>query len=110
MNTLDTLQEMLVRDHHLRPDQVTPDARLADLGIDSLALVELMFQCEDRFGIEVPLGNPEDLQTLGDVARFVDRLASPGAAGGAARCAGAGARAGAGPVREQAPPASPAGP
>jgi acyl carrier protein len=102
MDTLETLQDMLIRDHQLSRDQVAPEARLADLGIDSLALVELMFQLEDRFGIEVPLGNSDDLQTLGDVARFVDELVARAAAGRPARRAGA--------TREDAPPPSPARP
>jgi hypothetical protein len=37
-----------------------------------------MFQVEDRFGIEVPLDNPDDLRTLGDVARYVDGLIEQG--------------------------------
>lgn len=88
MSTLETLQDLLMHDHQLTPEQVAAEARLPDLGIDSLALVELMFQVEDRFGIEVPLEDPDALQTLGDVARYVDTLI----ARGPSRSGGAGAR------------------
>ncbi len=84
MSTLETLQDLLMHDHQLTREQVAPEARLPDLGIDSLALVELMFQVEDRFGIEVPLDDPEALQTLGDVVRYVDALVARGRPRGAA--------------------------
>jgi acyl carrier protein len=36
-------------------DSLDPDASLADLGVDSLELVELIVDIEDTYGIEVPL-------------------------------------------------------
>ena len=38
------------------PDEVTGDASLGEdgLGFDSVALVDLLFACEDHFDIEVP--------------------------------------------------------
>lgn len=38
----------------LDPDSVTPDSRLSDLGIDSLALVEAIFAIEEAFDVTVP--------------------------------------------------------
>jgi len=42
--------------------EVTPDKTLADLGIDSLGLVESIFAIEEEFDIQVPFNanNPED--------------------------------------------------
>jgi acyl carrier protein len=74
MNTLDTLQEILMRDHSLSREQLAPTAELATLGIDSLALVELMFQIEDRFSVQIPGDNPTDLRTVADVVAYVDHL------------------------------------
>lgn len=38
----------------LEPSDVTPDSTLADLGIDSLGLVESIFAIEEAFDITVP--------------------------------------------------------
>ena len=74
MNTLEMLQDLLIKDHSLTREQLTPEAELSTLGIDSLALIELMFQVEDRFGISLPDDKVPDLVTVGDVATFIDGL------------------------------------
>lgn len=38
----------------LEPGDVTPEATLADLGIDSLGLVESIFAIEEAFDIQIP--------------------------------------------------------
>jgi len=38
----------------LEPSDVSPDSTLADLGIDSLGLVESIFAIEEEFDISVP--------------------------------------------------------
>lgn len=38
----------------LEPGDVTPEASLADLGIDSLGLVESIFAIEEAFDIQIP--------------------------------------------------------
>ncbi len=74
MNTLELLQDLLIRDHALTREQLTPEAQLSALGVDSLGLIELMFQVEDRFGISLPDDKVPELLTVGDVVRFIDQL------------------------------------
>lgn len=62
---------MLVKDFKVDPDQLTPDARLEDIGIDSIGVAELLFSIEDAFGLKLP-DVPLDLATFGDVVRYVD--------------------------------------
>lgn len=55
------------------PERLTDSATLRDLDLDSMMLLEVMMEVEDRFGVK--LG---DLQlppnpTLGDIADCVDR-------------------------------------
>ena len=53
--------------------RVVPDAVLADLGVDSLMLLELMFEFEDRFGIKLS----QDLKaprTVGGLVTLMDGL------------------------------------
>lgn len=38
----------------LQPETLTPDCALADLGLDSLAMVEAIFAIEEAFDITIP--------------------------------------------------------
>jgi acyl carrier protein len=62
-----------VKDYRLPADRLTLEAPLADLGIDSLDTVELLWNVEDLFKIKLP-SEPVELPTLGDLVRFVDEL------------------------------------
>jgi acyl carrier protein len=69
--TFDWIHATLVQDYKLDPPSLTLDASLETLGIDSLAVAELLFNVEDKFHITVsPDSAP--LSTLGDVVRFID--------------------------------------
>jgi acyl carrier protein len=74
MNTLCTLEQILVRDYGVAAAQVTPEATLESLGLDSLSMLELMFKIEDHYGLKITEDLPADMQTVGDVVVFVDRL------------------------------------
>lgn len=54
------------------------DARLADLGLDSLACAELAIAVEERFAVSLVDGDFSDLTTVGDVAATVRRAMAPG--------------------------------
>jgi acyl carrier protein len=71
--TFDRLCAILMKDYKLEAGQLTPDAPLEALGIDSLGVADLLFNIEDEFGISVP-PEPVQLLTLGDVVRFIDDL------------------------------------
>jgi len=72
-STFERLSAILAKDYKLSPERLTLDAPLEDLGIDSLATVELLWNIEDAFKIKLP-SEPVNLPTLGDVVRFVDEL------------------------------------
>ncbi len=73
--TFQRLADMLVKDYNVASNQVTPDATMESLGIDSLGVAELLFTVEDTFGIVLPT-TPVALATVGDVVRFIDSLAA----------------------------------
>jgi acyl carrier protein len=74
MSTLQTLQDILVKDYRLTRDQVAPDAVLATLGLDSLSVLELMFKIEDQFYLKIADDTPTDLVTVNDVVLYIDSL------------------------------------
>ena len=74
MTTLETLQEILVREFNLTREQLAPAAELTALGVDSLDLLELMFKIEDRFGVTIRDDTPTNLLTVSDVVVYIDGL------------------------------------
>lgn len=85
MNTLERLQTLLMNHYPLQLEDLTPQARLEDLQIDSLGVMELFFSIEDEFHIKVP-NQQVPLETVGDVVAYIDKLcaeqgADPAAAG-----------------------------
>lgn len=45
-----------------------------DLNLESLAVMELMFELEDRFNISVPMNLLPEVSTIGDLAKLVQRI------------------------------------
>jgi acyl carrier protein len=74
MSTLETLQDILVKDYRVQREQVAPDAVLTTLGLDSLSVLELMFKIEDQFHLKIGDDTPTDLVTVNDVVRYIDGL------------------------------------
>jgi acyl carrier protein len=59
-------------------DQISMDDRLQDLGLESLDALELVFDIEEKFNIEIPVNANEanigGFETVADVVREVDKL------------------------------------
>jgi acyl carrier protein len=81
MTTLQTLQDILVRDYDLERERLAPDAVLATLNLDSLSLLELMFKIEDNFSVKITGDTPTDLVTVHDVVMYIDGLLAAAAPG-----------------------------
>jgi acyl carrier protein len=57
--------------------QIKPDATLlGDLDLDSLDTMELTLQMEERFGIEIPDEELEDLETVQDAVELIEQRMS----------------------------------
>ncbi len=70
MELLPKLQSMLQEQFGLTAEQLQPDKTLADLGIESLSIIEFMFDVENEFGIEFSQeGDPP--RTVGDLLALV---------------------------------------
>ena len=71
--TIERLRAILMKDYGLTPEVLTLDAPLESLGIDSLGVVELLFNVEDEFKITLP-SDAVPMPTIGDVVRYIDQL------------------------------------
>ena len=72
MATIDAIREILQENLDIEPAMVTEESTFDSLDIDSLDMVELICDLEDKLGIE--LGEPEGLQNVGDVISYIDSL------------------------------------
>ena len=72
--------EIIAEQAMLDPGEVRMDAAPADLGLDSLGMVEIVFAIEEAFDISVPFNanDPEasefDISTIGATVEAVRRL------------------------------------
>ncbi|WP_248298169.1 acyl carrier protein [Tabrizicola sp. YIM 78059] len=71
---------ILAQELLLPPGEISPDARIDDLGLDSLGKVEAIFALEERFGIAIPFNANEpdlpefDFATVQQIVDGVERL------------------------------------
>lgn len=72
MATLDTVKEVLESNLDIDPENVTEEATFEDLGIDSLDMVELICDLEEKCSVD--FGEPEGLTTVGDLVEYIDNL------------------------------------
>jgi acyl carrier protein len=73
MSSLQTIRDMMVKQFDLKPEDLTPEATLEGLGLDSLSVIEFTFNLEDELKIKFPDERVE-LKTLGDVVNLVDKI------------------------------------
>jgi acyl carrier protein len=71
--TFETMKRIIVKDYELAPERLTPDTPLTDVELDSLAITELIFALEDEFNVTAKT-NGQGMQTLGDIAAYIDQL------------------------------------
>ena len=69
---LERIREHLAAELEIDPDRIQEDTRFKeDLEADSLDLVELVMELEDRYGIRVSEEEAADIETVGDAVDFV---------------------------------------
>ena len=69
------LADYLKRD----PKTIQPDHHLRDdLGLDSMAVIELLYKIEETFDIQIPDQDLVGLSTVGTVAEYVGARLAPG--------------------------------
>ncbi|MCB1143073.1 MAG: acyl carrier protein [Leptospiraceae bacterium] len=77
MADMEKIKAIIVEQLGVDETEVTPEAHfIDDLGADSLDTVELVMALEEEFGIEISDEDAEKIQTVGDVAKFIDKLKS----------------------------------
>ena len=70
---LEKLIELLCEQLDIETDEVNENTDIvADLGADSLDVVDLVMTLEDAFDIEIPDEDIEKIHTVGELARYLE--------------------------------------
>ena len=70
----DQIITLIARSKSLDPATITPATSFDELQIDSLDKINLSFEVEELFHIEIPDASLNSLRTVGDVIAGVERL------------------------------------
>ncbi|HXA20351.1 MAG TPA: phosphopantetheine-binding protein [Thermoanaerobaculia bacterium] len=70
------VQMIAAKKYSLDPATITPESTLESLGLDSLDLIELLFDVEDEFQIRVPQDGGSALKTatIADIVESIRKL------------------------------------
>ncbi len=71
--TLHELQSIISQHFGVPMADLDPERTMEAFGLDSLGVIELMFNIEDHFGIKLPEDGPK-VSTLNELARWVDSV------------------------------------
>lgn len=74
MNVADKVVEIITREQHLEPGKVTPDSTFAELGIDSLDGVNILFALEEEFKIDIPDAIAQNMKSVRQVVESLTRV------------------------------------
>lgn len=70
------LIKSLLEEKVKHPEKIEPQARIKDLGIDSLDLVDLMLEAEERLGITLNDDDLMNIDTVQDAVSLLDEKTS----------------------------------
>ncbi|MDR2713451.1 MAG: acyl carrier protein [Clostridiales bacterium] len=73
MTELEQIQEILAREMQINPELLQNNATMDDLGLDSLAVLELLMIIEDSFEISIDDEEATKLTTVGQLADLVEQ-------------------------------------
>lgn len=76
---IDKIVEIIVRYADIEPGEIKKESKLAeDLGLTSFAVMSLMGDFEDEFGITIDDTELIDIQTVGDIADYIQKMKKQG--------------------------------
>jgi acyl carrier protein len=73
MDTLELLKEFVKSHVDNPPENITADSKLVEIGIDSLNLLELLFEVEEKCGIRFSNDMPQP-ETVGQLIEIFEKM------------------------------------
>ena len=72
MSTFEQVKETVIDTLNFDGELTENSDFFKDLEADSLDVVELMMAVEEKFGIQIPDEDVQNLHTVGDVVKYID--------------------------------------
>ena len=72
MSTLELIKEYISKHAVNPPENLTLESRLDGIGVESLAMLELLFEVEDKYGITLPNDAPMP-ETVGQLVELIEK-------------------------------------
>jgi acyl carrier protein len=72
MSTIEAIKSILQDNLDIDPESINESTTFDSLNIDSLDMVELICELEDRLNLE--LGEPEGIKTVGEFVEYIENL------------------------------------
>jgi acyl carrier protein len=74
MNVEQKVVEIIAREQHFEPGKVTSNSTFAELGIDSLDGVNILFALEEEFKIDIPDTIAQNMKSVRQVVESLTRV------------------------------------
>jgi acyl carrier protein len=69
------VDDFLLTQTHISPEKLAdPSIKMVDLGLDSLGVVEMLFEVEDRYGIHIEDAMQYQNMTLAEVVSHMEQI------------------------------------
>ena len=75
---VETLREVLAQHPGVDAEGLSDGSRLLDIGVDSLTMLEVLYDVEQRFGASLDLEAVAKFETAGDLIDHLATIASAG--------------------------------
>ncbi|MCD6098479.1 acyl carrier protein [bacterium] len=77
MDIREEVKQIIIEKLGVDPKQIVDSASfIDDLGADSLDTVELVMAFEEKFDIEIPDEDTENIRTVGDAIKYIEKKKS----------------------------------
>lgn len=73
-NIFMVIRQLLVDRFGLQEEDITPDLHLAEVGADSLDIIELVMEVESKYNIQFSNKQIAEIQTIGEVVNYIEEL------------------------------------
>lgn len=70
--TLQKVTNLIVSELKVDPSSIKIDKSFADLGVDSLDMVQIIMKCEEQFGLEIPDDVAEKFNNINDLVDYIN--------------------------------------
>ncbi len=78
------VRRIIASTQHLAEEKVTADSTFAELGIDSLDGINILFAVESEFNVNIPDDAAQNIRSVRDVVEGIAKLLEQGQGGPAA--------------------------